>query len=210
VWRSWWTTGDRGARPVDIALFVALLLVVLVVPPIAATPAAAHGPKVLVLGDSITAQSKSAVTAALVDAGWQPTIAARSGTRVADWVRRTATIVDRVHPAVAVVELGTNGCGLCPEFPAAVNSLMASLHGVARVLWLDVQEDAAYPPDPATENRILASTLVWWDNAHVVGFSAQFAHHPEWHAGYPRGVHLSPAGMQELGRFMAATLGRPS
>jgi hypothetical protein len=183
---------------------------VCVVPPIVSTAPAAHGAKVLVLGDSITAQSEPAVRSALADAGWQPTIAARGGSRVVEWVAKARALVGRLHPDIAVDELGTNGCGLCPEFPDAVNQLMESLHGVPRVLWFDVQEDATYPPDPETENRILASTLVWWDTARLVDFSGHFAHHPDWHTGYPPGVHLSPAGMEELGRFMVATLGHPS
>jgi hypothetical protein len=83
---------------------------------------------------------------------------------------------------------------------------MASFADAGLVAWLNVQQAASYPPQPDAINVTLASALAWWDNTKIVDFNRAFAGHPEWHAGIPTGVHLSPAGEHELAQLIVAAL----
>jgi lysophospholipase L1-like esterase len=191
----------RGALVVVTGLLAVLALT------IASTPTAViRGRRVLVIGDSIMLQSHDDVQSALTAAGWQPTVYAKGGTNVAYWIRPAATLVARLHPDVVVVELGTNDCGDCAGVGWDVDRVMASFADAGLVAWLNVQQDAPYPPQPDAINLTLASALAWWDNTKIVDFNRAFAGHPEWHAGTPSGVHLSPDGEHALAQLIVAAL----
>jgi lysophospholipase L1-like esterase len=199
-------TAVPGSR--TSAFIVAGLLAVLALT-IASTPTAVvRGNRVLVIGDSIMLQSRDDVQSALTAAGWQPTVFAKGGTNVAYWIGPAAALVARLHPDVVVVELGTNDCGDCAGVGWDVDRVMASFADAGLVAWLNVQQDAPYPPQPDAINLTLASALAWWDNTKIVDFNGAFAGHPEWHAGIPTGVHLSPAGEHELAQLIVAALPR--
>jgi hypothetical protein len=194
--------GSRTSPLVAVVVLLAILALT-----IESTPSAVvHGNRVLVIGDSIMLQSRDDVQGALSAAGWQPTVFAKGGTNVAYWIRPAATLVARLHPDVVVVELGTNDCGDCAGVSWDVDGVMASLADAGLVAWLNVQQDASYPAQPDAVNLTLASALAWWNNTKIVDFNRTFAGHPEWHAGTPAGVHLSPAGERALAQLIVAAL----
>jgi lysophospholipase L1-like esterase len=163
------------------------------------------GNRVLLVGDSLLWQSIGPVTTTLRADGWEPTITAAPGTTIGAWVEKMSTLVADARPDVVVVELGTNNCvAECPHIDAVVDQLMRRIPRTTPVIWLNVQAQPTYPAHPESVNDALAAARARWSNLTLADLSARFRNHPEWHI--PDGLHLSAAGSEELGHFVAEAL----
>jgi lysophospholipase L1-like esterase len=164
-----------------------------------------RGHRVLVIGDSLTWQSGPQVTAALEARGWEPTVRAEAGTTIGDWADRVGPLIVEHDPDVLVVELGTNNCtAACPHIGRVIDRLLRAVPRTLPVVWLDVQAQPSYPAHPESVNDALTAAAERWPNVTLVGLSARFRNHPDWHV--PDGLHFTAAGSAELGRFIAESL----
>jgi lysophospholipase L1-like esterase len=166
---------------------------------------------VLVVGDSILAQSADLIETRLADAGWIPVVDARSGSSISGevvidegWAARIADLVEVADPDVVVVELGTNGCGKCPSLAEGIDSVMAELSDVDFVYWLNVREDAPMPLRPRALNQALDDAQSRWRNLSVLDMHTRFDGRSEW-IGEDE-VHLSPEGIVEFADFVVDAL----
>ena len=169
------------------------------------TPPAIKGNRVLLVGDSLLWQSIPPVETALAAEQWDPTVAAFPGTTIGAWTGRMKQLISDADPDVVVVELGTNNCvAACPGIESVVDRLMRQIPRTIPVIWLNVQAQPTYPAHPESVNDALAAARTRWSNLTLVDMSARFRNHPEWHIA--DGLHLSAAGSDELGRFIAESL----
>lgn len=161
------------------------------------------GYDVLVVGDSLMAQSSDVVTEELRADGWAPFVAARGGIAIVDWFDDLGPLAEQVRPDIAVVELGTNDCcrDLAPFIDTAVKGLLAA--GVEVIVWLDTQE-VGFRPDADRVNRALEAADERWEELYVVSMNDRLASKAEYHA--EDGLHLSPEGIRELARFIREEL----
>lgn len=189
----------RRAFPRRVAVF-ALVLAALV-------GCSAKGPvagyDVLVVGDSLMAQSADLVTEELRADGWAPFVAAEGGAGIVDWFDDLGPLAEQVRPDIAVVELGTNDCcrDLGPFIDTAVKGLLDA--GVEAIVWLDTQE-VGFRPDAARVNRALEAADERWEELYVVSMNDRLASTAEYHT--EDGLHLSPEGTRELARFVREEL----
>jgi lysophospholipase L1-like esterase len=163
------------------------------------------GSRVLVVGDSLTDQSRDSVLAALRTEGWDPVIAAQGGTSIEYWSTRIRDLVAYVRPAAVVVELGTNDCNTtCAGLSTAIDQLLTRISSNVPVFWLNVQEQPTYPTGAPSVNAELRSATNRHSNLSLVDLDARFHSHPEWHAF--DGLHFNEAGRQQLGQLIAEAL----
>jgi lysophospholipase L1-like esterase len=167
----------------------------------------------VVAGDSLTAQSESQIRLVLTADGWKPIVDGVSGSSITnrdavfDWRTRISEIA-ALHPAVVVIELGTNDCANCGEdLDAGIDGLLAPLRHVGRVVWLTAQTDVEFTRDPQGLNEALRKATVRWPNLEVLDMGRHFAGHPEWHVA--DGVHLNGAGSTELANLMRGAVDAP-
>jgi lysophospholipase L1-like esterase len=172
------------------------------------------GQSVVVAGDSLTAAADKQIGLVLTADGWRPLVDGRSGSSITnrnavfDWSARINTFV-AVHPAVVVIELGTNDCGNCgDDLDAAIDRLLTPLRHVARVIWLTAQTDVDVTTDPGRVNEALRKATVRWPNLEILDMAHHFAGHPEWHTG--DGVHFNEAGSTELATFLRQGIDAPA
>jgi hypothetical protein len=174
-----------------------------------------HGGRtVVVVGDSLTAQSETQIGYVLTADGWRPVVDGRSGSSITnrnvvfDWPSRMNELA-AAHPAVVVIELGTNDCGNCgDDIDAGIDRILAPLHDVRRVIWLTAQ-DVEFSLDPEGVNEALREATVHWPNLEILDMGSHFAGHPEWHMG--DGVHFNELGSTELAVLIRdAVRGAPS
>src|SRR4029453_7607271 len=86
----------------------------------------------LVIGDSLTAQSSGQIKRVLNADGWSVTVVAEPGSGVSgggqrdvDWSKIIHERVRKLDPELVYIELGTNGCGLrCTNLRAEINALL--------------------------------------------------------------------------------------
>lgn len=169
------------------------------------TRAPVKGSRVLVVGDSLTDQSRAWVLAALQSGGWDPVIDAQGGTTIEFWTVRMADLIAYTKPAAVVIELGTNDCNTtCTGIGTAVDQLLSHVSSSVPVFWLNVQEQPTYPADATTVNADLRAATTQHANMSLVDLDARFRNHPEWHI-YD-GLHFDDAGRQQLGELIAAAL----
>lgn len=156
---------------------------------------------VLLAGDSLFFQSTDELERVLRSDGWAVRTVAYPGAGIAGggyvenlrWPSRLGDEVSALQPSVAVVELGTNGCGEgCDSIPDAIDDVIDSLEGVDTVLWLTVRTEPSRPSSARAINEHLrdaADTIVGLD---------LLAYH-EWLHGRSElvrsdGVHLTSQG----------------
>ncbi len=164
-----------------------------------------RGHRVLLVGDSLLWQSIGPVTERLKSEGWVPTITAAPATTIGAWTSRMKHLIADANPDVIVIELGTNNCvAACPHIDAAVERFMRQIPRTTPVVWLNVQAQPSYPAHPEAVNDALVAARARWSNLSLVDMSARFRNHPEWHQA--DGLHLSPAGSDQLGVFIAESL----
>ena len=169
-------------------------------------PAAGVGPpgRVLLVGDSLFFQSGQELRASLEGDGWEVTLAAEPGAGLGgggygdiDWPDRLDRALDGIEPEVAVVELGTNGCGRrCSSPDAAIADVLERLEEVPLVLWLTVRTDAPRPTGAPAINDALRRAAADRDGLEVLPYD-------DWLDGAPGlvsddGVHLTPAGQRAV------------
>ena len=162
---------------------------------------------VLLLGDSILFSAEQPVGAALQQAGWKPAVAAVGGTRIESWPLFSAKLVAQDHPAIAVVELGTNNCTLgggCVALQGQIDSLMKTLDPVKVVLWLNVQQDVPLTQNAKFVNAQIALAAKRWPKMKIVDFNGDFANRPG--LNLPDQVHLTPKGITALTDLIVHTL----
>jgi len=172
------------------------------------------GQTVVVVGDSLTAQSEAQIGLVLTADDRRPIVEGRSGSSITnrnavfDWSARINQLA-ALHPAVVVIELGTNDCGNCgQDLDAAIDQLLAPLRHVERVVWLTAQTDVEVTTDPAAVNEALRKATVRWPNLQILDMASHFAGHPEWHTG--DGVHFNDAGSTELATLIRRAIDAPS
>jgi lysophospholipase L1-like esterase len=168
---------------------------------------------VLLVGDSLFFQSTNELERTLRGDGWTVRTTAVPGAGIAGggyldgftWPPELRRQVEQHQPTVAVVELGTNGCGHgCGSVPDAIDRVLDSLEGVDLVLWLTVRGGTDRPRDPQEINAHLedaAQTVVHLD----------LLRYDRWFTGRselirPDGVHLTPAGQRALAHRVRAAL----
>lgn len=163
-----------------------------------------HGNRVLVVGDSIMADSRFEVTNALVQDGWNVTVEAVATTAILYWVPRVSLLLPTINPDVVTVELGTNESGEVPTVGAHIDALMERLRDVPVVFWLNIREEPPYPPAASSVNLAIEQAAVRWPNMRVVDFDKFFAGHPEWLQ--PDGIHPNAQGAVALANLLRSTL----
>jgi lysophospholipase L1-like esterase len=170
-----------------------------------------HAPaSVLVVGDSILDFSKADVAKTLEHAGWTQSVDGRPGSRVTggysigSWPQELKLRVAQSKPDVVVVELGTNGCGLCKTDADGINAVMESLRSVRRVYWVNVRIHAPIPQDPAAFNRALQQARLRWPNLHVIDMNKKIGDDPK--LILADRVHPTPAGEQAIADMIEAAL----
>lgn len=169
------------------------------------SPPPVKGHHVLLVGDSLLWQSIAPVKAALAADQWDPTVTAAPATTIGAWTGRMKQLVADADPDVIVIELGTNNCvAACPRVEAIVDQMMRQIPRSIPVVWLNVQAQPTYPAHPESVNNALAAARTRWSNLTLVDLSARFRNHPEWHIA--DGLHLSAAGSDQLGAFIAESL----
>ena len=198
---------SRSSHP-RAAWIGAAVLAVLVILGLA-TPAAPRvtGGRGLVVGDSLANGSNAEVRNALTNAGWEAVVDGRGGWSIGRWREPLIELANFAKPDVAVVALGTNNCDrtcrrLGPEIDAIVETLLDA--GVQEILWVNIQESAPYPADPATVNDEIERAAVRWRQVKVVDLDSVFAGHPEWHLD--DGIHFNPAGAVRFADLLVASL----
>jgi lysophospholipase L1-like esterase len=172
-----------------------------------------RGQTVVVAGDSLTAQSEAQIGLVLTADGWRPVVDGVSGSSIAnrDVVFDLLTRINELaalHPAVVVIELGTNDCANCGEdLDAGIDALLAPLRHVGRVIWLTAQTDVEFTRDPRGVNEALRKASLRWPNLEILDMGRHFAGHPEWHTG--DGVHFNDVGSEELAVLVRDALDAP-
>jgi lysophospholipase L1-like esterase len=155
-------------------------------------------PTVLVVGDSLLAQSSEQTQAALQAAGWNPVIDAQSGSTLTGgyggefaWPAVIRTLVAASNPDVVVIELGTNGCR-CDNALAAADDVMRAVGDVDLVAWVTVRSRTDEPGEAGEMNSVILSTAQRWPNLVVLDLHGHFEGNPTW-VGID-GVHFTDEG----------------
>jgi lysophospholipase L1-like esterase len=172
------------------------------------------GQTVVVVGDSLTAQSEAPIGLVLTADGWRPVVDGRSGSSITnrnsivDWPTRVTELA-AVRPAVVVIELGTNDCADCgDDLDAGIDRILAPLRQVRRVVWLTVQDTAVErASDPEGVNEALRRATVRWPNLELLDMKGHFDGHPEWHIADL--LHFNAAGSKELADLIRRAIDAP-
>jgi lysophospholipase L1-like esterase len=186
----------------------------------APAPATAAGPHVVargdvaLVGDSLSFQATAEETAELRDAGWNVTINAEPGRRIADDANpgptSGITAVRKIRaegrdPHTWIIELGTNemwtATGRDPNaMRALIEQMLREIGPGHRVVWVNIHFGTA-PEGTAVFNRVLAqvaaqrSDLIvgdWADRAVTPGYLIEDQ------------IHLTPAGITAMAQVVAA------
>ena len=155
----------------------------------------------LVIGDSLTAQSNGQIKRVLNADGWSVTVVAEAGSGIAgggernlDWSKVIHDRVAQLDPEVVYIELGTNGCGPeCTTIPREINALLDETSSVPVVLWLDVRTNVPLPnANPPEINRELAAAEMRYPNMTKLDFDKWGSADPGLLVG--DGVHFNVPG----------------
>jgi hypothetical protein len=200
--------------PVWVAMVVTLGLVAVSAGAAVADRYAASLPgPVLLVGDSLFFQSAEELQRALEGDGWDVDIVAYPGAGLGGggyvskfrWGPRLRDEVALVHPRVAVIELGTNGCVYaCDSIGEAVDSIVDSLEGVDLILWLTVRTGTPRPRNAADINDGLedaAGTIV---DMELLPYDRWFVGRSE--LIRPDGIHLTPQGQRAMAHRVRGAL----
>jgi lysophospholipase L1-like esterase len=178
-------------------------------------PVRRPGP-VLLVGDSIFFQSATELVDALKADGWDVVLDARPGAGIlrsqdflpVHWPSRVRDLVRASRPAIAVIELGTNGCGCrLGDDPGetlddAVDAVLEPLDGIP-VLWLRVRESTEASEDPAAVAAAI-ERAAGGGHVRLLPYDEWFDARPE--LLDPDGVHLRPEGERYLAERITAAL----
>lgn len=161
-------------------------------------------PTVAVVGDSITALSRQSIINSMTQAGYQPTVEAVIGIKMA----QAAPAIDYLaqqHPADWVIELGTNDAGtgnsMWPEpFLAEWQQVKSS----GCVIYVSVSLHAG--PIAAQIDSSLGGLAREHANVHVLDWGSLEYDNPVWLE--PDMIHPTPAGQVELATLETQELRR--
>lgn len=185
-------------------------------PDVWSQPIRPPGP-VLLVGDSIFFQSASELVSALKDDGWEVVFDARPGASIlagaevapVDWPSRIRDLARVARPAIAVVELGTNGCGCRlgddPEDAVedAIGRILDSLDGVP-VFWVAVRNSTESSEDPDLIPAVIEEVAADEEQVRLLPYDEWFDARPE--LLDPDGVHLLPNGEHYLAEQVVAAI----
>ena len=166
-------------------------------------------PGVVVVGDSLLAQSRGRLQGELERDGWTTTIDGRSGSTIQgyprdfDWPARVHDLVTVARPDVVVVELGTNGCD-CANPDAAVDRVMRAIGDVDLVMWVTVRDHPSHPERAGEMNSAILANSLRWPNLRLVDLGSEFRGHSDWLTG--DGVHFTDAGQIAFARLVTAAI----
>jgi lysophospholipase L1-like esterase len=182
-----------------------VIAVVLLVVGVVALAHYTAGPKppgdLLVVGDSLSAQSQEDIRTVLNADGWTTTVTAEPGSGIAgggernlDWSKVVHDKVAKLDPEVVYIELGTNGCGPnCTSVRGEIDAIMRELQEVPVVLWLDVRTNVPLPnADPPAINREIEAATLRYPNLTRLDFDEWGSADPELLVG--DGVHFNTSG----------------
>ncbi|TML87963.1 MAG: hypothetical protein E6G06_17035 [Actinobacteria bacterium] len=171
-------------------------------------------PRVLVVGDSITALSKRKIIATWKGSGYDPSFLAIGEVGACanvqgpePWIERIQSKLSRGEIEEVVVELGTNDVqtGQDDCINDYANKGMAPIVDVlpnVPIFWLTVREDID-PPRSATLNAKLREAAARWPNLGILDYDGHFRPHC---SDWCDGVHLNAAGQQEYATWLASAL----
>jgi lysophospholipase L1-like esterase len=141
----------------------------------------------LVVGDSLTAQSQTQIKRVLEADGWDVTVVAEPGSGIAgggqrnvDWSRIVHHHVAELDPELVYIELGTNGCGPgCSSLGGEIDALLEEVNRVPVVLWLDVRTNVPLPNvNPHDVNHELDAATQRYPNLTLLDFDKWGAEEP--------------------------------
>jgi lysophospholipase L1-like esterase len=141
----------------------------------------------LVVGDSLTAQSGGQIKRVLNADGWSVTLVAEPGSGIAgggqrdvDWSQILHERVAELDPEIVYIELGTNGCGPgCTTLAGEIDALLDEVTSVPVVLWLDVRTNVPLPnADPHDVNDALTAASQRYPNMTPLDFDDWGAEEP--------------------------------
>jgi lysophospholipase L1-like esterase len=158
----------------------------------AATPAG--DPRVFVLGDSVLVGADAALASALP--GHPVTLQASIGQSLLG----APTIIDARRAElgdVVVIGLGANDGTDPVEFNRRIDSLMATLAGVDRVIWIN---QPSFESGRAAMNAELGAAQARWPTLRVIDWATRVAANPGFVAG--DGLHLSPEGQARMAELV--------
>jgi lysophospholipase L1-like esterase len=182
------------------AFWLAIVALVVLVVMVRSSGPAPPG-NLLVVGDSLSAQSSTQIKRALQQDGWTVTVVAEPGAGITGGGRRHldwSTVVHQkialLHPELVYVELGTNGCGPgCTTVGHEIDALMTEMRQVPTVLWLDVRTNVPLPhADPPRINNEIEAATLRWPNLTRLDFDTWGSTDPHLLVG--DGVHFNSSG----------------
>lgn len=215
----------RTARPSNrrLAAIVRLALVALaaVVALAACQPTSAYtyqyagtGPRVAVVGDSITAHAEADLTAAL--SGYARAVGGVPSMTMADAIDERVRPAVVTAPEVLVVELGLNDAlnGWDSSDLPTLEKTLALLDDAPCVVWVtpsalapsyyDHQGPGTMQARAAAFKASLQKRLPKHPNQHLADWSATQLQHPDWFVADH--VHHAPAGHQAYAQFVAQSV----
>ena len=175
-----------------------------------ATSCADDCPRLLVIGDSLTARSAPQVERSLTEAGWEVRIDARPGWSIQGYQgERWRPILEKhvrsFDPDLVMIELGTNTCSGC-DLAGEIDALV-SVTGGREIRWLNVRDPAPLPDDPTRTNEALAAAALRQPRLTIVDMDQVFDAQPAWIGA--DNVHTSADGAKGLARLLASSAGEP-
>ncbi len=199
----------RRLRIVLAAIGVAVLCAALVL----MYPGGGSPVQVGVVGDSIVALSRPALTQAL-GSNYSYRIDGQVGATMAGRLTTIFSFLEQSSgaPNDMVVELGTNDAnGLDTNWPASFSSEVSALRGTSCVVLVNINDRVSPPHWSPAQNAIarqiddaMVRTSILYPNFHVLDWNSAVQAHPSWvDSG---GIHPTEAGRQGLASLVAQAL----
>jgi lysophospholipase L1-like esterase len=161
-------------------------------------------PTVAVVGDSITALSAPSIETSLTQSGYQPTIEAVPGIKMAQ-AEQTIDRLAQQGPNDWIIELGTNDAGAHDGlWPEAFLSQWQQIRNSQCVIYVSVSPRAGPIADQIDES--LTGLARTHSNVHVLDWGHLSYGNPAWLE--PDTIHPTPAGQAELAALETQALRR--
>lgn len=172
--------------------------------------------RVLVVGDSLTRESRASLERSLSKRGWLPTVRCWGGKGSAWGVEQVERAREmRQLPETVVVALGTNDVWwLGVSMSDAVDAVMTALGPHKIVYWVNLRfgpNNYSDLPHHGPANRTLREKAREYPNLTIINFSKRYgaALRNSPNIGWADGVHLNTPGYLARTRFIAEALGKP-
>jgi hypothetical protein len=195
-----WTAGFVASS--FALLFAPILAGVAPTPAPPGPPVVGPDPRVFIVGDSVSLGARPAIAARLGSVGWQ--VNQTSIESLHTW--QAVPIVDANKAVggigeVAFVQLGTNDGQDPAQFGFEIDELMAHLHDVRRVYWVNMRLFRDWVP---AANAEIAAAATRYPNVRVVDWYDRSTLDPS--LVYADGYHLNPLGQAAMAELFAQTL----